>query len=69
LPVGITFTEGYQERIELTETVNCPRVVGGYTESFPFSEQLTSNQKVDMLEKWREICYSGNPKLLKDAKG
>lgn len=30
---------------------------------------LTSNQSVDMLDKWKEVCYSGNPKLLKDEKG
>lgn len=30
---------------------------------------LTSNQSLDMLDKWREVCYSGNPKLLKDEKG
>ena len=22
-----------------------------------------------MLDKWRDVCYSGNPKLLKDQKG
>ena len=30
---------------------------------------LTSNEAVDMLDKWRDVCYSGNPKLLKDQKG
>ena len=30
---------------------------------------LTSNEAVDMLDKWREVCYSGNPKLMKDQKG
>lgn len=30
---------------------------------------LTSNEAVDMLNKWREVCYSGNPKLLRDEKG
>ena len=24
---------------------------------------LTSNEAVDMLDKWRDVCYSGNPKL------
>lgn len=43
--------------------------VGGYTEKLKFNERMSSNDKIDMLEKWREICYSGNPKLLKDLKG
>jgi hypothetical protein len=30
---------------------------------------LSSNEAVDMLNLWREVCYSGNPKLLKDQKG
>lgn len=31
--------------------------------------KLTSNAAVDMLNAWRDVCYSGNPKLLKDEKG
>lgn len=67
----IKTTEGYQEKIVYREvgTPNCPETEGGYTERLPFSERLTSNQKVDMLEAWRQICFSGNPKLLKDSKG
>ena len=30
---------------------------------------LSSNEAVDMLNQWRQVCYSGNPKLLKDQKG
>ena len=30
---------------------------------------LSTNEKVRMLEKWRKIVYSKNPKLLKDIKG
>ena len=30
---------------------------------------LSSNESIDMLNQWRQICYSGNPKLLKDEKG
>ena len=42
---------------------------GGYTEKPLFGTPLSSNRAEDMLEKWREICYSGNPKLLRDIKG
>lgn len=45
---------------------------GGYQEKLwpdVYYADATSNKAVDMLEKWREFCYSGNPKLLKDTKG
>ena len=47
---------------------------GKYPASYQSAESigftgLTSNQSLDMLDKWREVCYSGNPKLLKDEKG
>lgn len=42
---------------------------GGYTEKLPFSQQISSNDKVDMLRAWRKLVHSGNPKLLKDRKG
>lgn len=50
------------------------RNLGGYQENLLPSVQKayirsTSNKSVDMLNKWREFCYSGNPKLLRDAKG
>ena len=45
---------------------------GGYKEelwpNISYSE-ATSNKSVDMLDRWREFCYSGNLKLLKDNKG
>lgn len=42
--------------------------VGGYRE-WRNGEQVTSNKQVDMLNNWREFCFSGNPKLLRDQKG
>lgn len=32
-------------------------------------ENLSTNEKIKMLETWREFVYSKNPKLLKDIKG
>lgn len=52
------------------QTVRVPGYAdGGYTERLPFSPRLTSNQKIDMLNAWRSVAYSGNPKLIKDRKG
>ena len=42
---------------------------GGYSEKLRYQNRLTSNEKIDMLKAWREVAYSGNPKLLKDMKG
>ena len=42
---------------------------GGYSERRPFVSQLTSNERIDMLNAWRQVVYSGNPKLVKDRKG
>lgn len=42
---------------------------GGYTEQMPFTNRLTSNQRIDMLNAWRQVAFSGNPKLIKDRKG
>lgn len=46
---------------------------GGYTEVLPNNQagfrDLSSNEKINMLEAWKRFCYSGNPKLLKDEKG
>jgi hypothetical protein len=41
----------------------------GYTEARFFNKEPTSNEKVDMLKKWRQLVFSKNPKLLKDRKG
>lgn len=30
---------------------------------------LSTNEKVLMLQKWRQLAFSKNPKLLKDTKG
>lgn len=32
-------------------------------------QYMSTNQKVDMLNKWRQLVYSKNPKLLRDMKG
>lgn len=65
--------QGTNGRIEKVKAVpkilSSPLVKGGYQEKMPFTKQLTSNEKVDMLNAWRKICCSGNPKLLKDNKG
>lgn len=41
----------------------------GYVEERRYSSNITSNQRVDMLNQWRKIVYSKNPKLLKDREG
>ncbi len=60
-------------------------VYGGYTESRwkklldkcgmdqkvvnVFDTKITSNDSVDMLNEWKKLCNSGNPKLYKNSKG
>lgn len=34
-----------------------------------FDTKITSNDSVDMLNEWKKICNSGNPKLYKNSKG
>ena len=46
-----------------------PCVRNGYQEIRFFDAHPTSNEKVDMLKKWRQLVFSKNPKLLKDRKG
>ena len=66
----MSFTKGKREEIIYKRTqLERAKVRGGYTERLPFSSRLSSNQQIDMLEAWRKVCYSGNPKLLKDNKG
>lgn len=69
----VTFkkTPRYDENgnIKWVEEFGHTETLGGYTERKLFRERLTSNQKVDMLNMWREVAYSGNPKLIKDVKG
>ena len=45
---------------------------GGYRErlrSRITGTRKSSNDSIDLLNAWREIAYSKNPKLLKDVKG
>ena len=64
---------------------NTGEVYGGYTESRwkklldkcgmnekvvnVFDTKITSNDSVDMLNEWKKLCNSGNPKLYKNSKG
>lgn len=66
-------------------TQDTSEVYGGYTESRwkklldqcgmdervvnIFDTKITSNDSVDMLNEWKKICNSGNPKLYKNSKG
>lgn len=66
-------------------TQNASEVYGGYTESRwkklldkcgmdervinVFDTKITSNDSVDMLNEWKKLCNSGNPKLYKNSKG
>ena len=66
-------------------TQNTSEVYGGYTESRwkkllnkcgmdecvinVFDTKITSNDSVDMLNEWKKLCNSGNPKLYKNSKG
>ena len=40
---------------------------GGYKE-YP-TRRLSSNAPVDLLSQWRNVCFSSNPKLIRDEKG
>lgn len=42
---------------------------GGYIEKRRYLSAITSNDAVDMINAWRKIVYSKNPKLLKNQKG
>lgn len=42
---------------------------GGYIEMRKYIDNITSNQRVDMLKAWRKLVMSSNPKLLKDREG
>lgn len=41
----------------------------GYQEVRIFNQDITSNERVDMLLAWRRLVRSNNPKLLKDREG
>ena len=67
------------------KNTNVNQSTGGYTESKwvklinqcninesivnIFDVKLTSNDSIDMLNEWKKICNSGNPKLYKNSKG
>lgn len=59
---------GYRERLGRVQNF-CGTNPDYLSASVLGFRNLTSNEAVDMLDKWREVCYSGNPKLLKDQKG
>lgn len=67
----ITQKRVYNPRLGRWETITVPdEVTGGYIERLRYGgDNPTSNEQVDMLNAWRQIAYSGNPKLLKDLKG
>ena len=52
----------------LTEEEKIP-YAQGYVERLPWKSHLTTNQKVMMLQEWRKVVASKNPKLIKDRKG
>lgn len=59
---------GYRERLGRIQNF-CSTNPDYLSASVLGFHNLTSNEAVDMLDKWRDVCYSGNPKLLKDQKG
>lgn len=59
---------GYRERLGRVQNF-CNANPDYLSASVLGFRNLTSNEAVDMLDKWRDVCYSGNPKLLKDQKG
>lgn len=59
---------GYKERLGRMQ-FSCGSNADYLSASVLGFRNLTSNEAVDMLDKWRDVCYSGNPKLLKDEKG
>lgn len=59
---------GYRERLGRL-TNSCEKNASYLSAELLGFRNLSSNEAVDMLDKWREVCYSGNPKLLRDEKG
>ena len=59
---------GYRERLGRVQNF-CGTNPDYLSASVLGFRNLTSNEAVDVLDKWRDVCYSGNPKLLKDQKG
>ena len=69
---------GYGSKNYISGEVSCylgseiiPYSQNGYIERLRGSIQspLSTNERVKMLDQWRKIAYSKNPKLLKDIKG
>ena len=65
----VTKQKKYNSTTGAWEEQPIPGVTGGYTERLRFVSRLTSNQAIDMLQAWRQVAFSGNPKLIKDRKG
>ena len=65
----VTKQRKYNPTTGVWEEQDSPGVTGGYTERLQFVSRLTSNQAIDMLQAWRQVAFSGNPKLIKDRKG
>ena len=65
----VTTQRKYNPTTGTWEEQNIPGVTGGYTERLRFVSRLTSNQAIDILQAWRQVPFSANPKLIKDRKG
>lgn len=67
------WTWEYVDATGLPSQSQIPYLRGGYTERLPNNQSgfrdLGSNEKINMLNQWKQFCASGNPKLLKDEKG
>ena len=59
---------GYRERLGRIQNF-CSANPDYLSASVLGFRNLTSNEAVDMLDKWRDVCYAGDPKLGKDQKG
>lgn len=51
------------------ESLNRYSCAGNTSASQLGFKDMSSNESMDLLEKWMSVCYSGNPKLLRDEKG
>lgn len=65
---GVENLGGYRETLNRNGN-SCNKSASYVSASDLGFPELTSNEAVDMLDAWRNVCYSGNPKLLKDEKG
>lgn len=69
---------GYGKNNYISGTVNCllgSEIIPGWRDTYierapkSIEKPLSTNDKIYMLQKWRELASSKNPKLLKDIKG